>query len=270
VLAAAVFVEHGLSSSAAAPKGPVPLAAVSGLTPVNGDQYVVYHSGRDASARLHGTVTHATPGEVARLYAQPFPYDHAPAPAGFVVLAGGSYTFTVTPSVATRYHVDLFPGRVVIGPPTRSKTLTLYVVRDVVHAALPPCQRVLCEPVIHLHVFVPSSAMGPELRKRWLTYSGLTEAKQTELKPTGAGPTGVTPPRRLVLGQGHPKVGPPQRISATEYGVTIAYLFAVIPGSYSFRFKACAPDTEAGDGLGLPGRHGCGAKAVTVPGGYLG
>ena len=90
---------------------------------------------------------------------------------------GAGYAFTVTPGLATRYHVELFPGRSVATPLARSRTLTLYVAKDVVKGALPACHQVLCEPVVHLHVFVPASAMGPELRKRWLTYSGLAVAK---------------------------------------------------------------------------------------------
>jgi hypothetical protein len=128
--------------------------------------------------------------------------------------------------------------------------------------------------------------MGPELRKGWLTYSGLAVAKSlavakaagvksagtksAEAKSAGAKSAGLTPPRRLVLGEGRPKISGPYRISATEFGVDIAYLFAVVPDRYSFRFAACTPDTEAQDGLGLPGRHGCGAKFLTGPGGYLG
>jgi hypothetical protein len=259
----------------------------------------VYHSGRDSSARLHGAVPRATRGEVAELYAQPFPYDHPPARAGSVVLdgtgQGAGYAFTVTPSLATRYHVELFPSSSVATPLARSQTLTLYVTKDVVHGTLPPCRAVLCEPVVHLHVFVPASAMGPELRKGWLTNSGqavaksLAAAKAAGAKAAGAKSAGVksagvksagakagaksgglTPPRRLVLGEGRPKISQPYRISATEFGVDIAYLFAVVPDRYSFRFAACTPDTEAQDGLGLPGRHGCGAKILTGPGGYLG
>jgi hypothetical protein len=193
---------------------------------------------------------------------------------------GAGYAFTVTPTRATRYHVELFSGSSVTTPLARSRTLALYVAKNVVSGALPACHRVLCEPVVHLHVFVPASAMGQELRKRWLTYSGLAVAKTTgaipaaapspRAKPAGARPAGVTPPRRLVLDEGHPKLSPPYRISATEFGVTIAYLFAVGPLHYSFRFAACTPDTEAQDGLGLPGRHGCGARTLTSPGSYLG
>ena len=72
-----------------------------------------------------------------------------------------------------------------------------------------------------------------------------------------------------MLGEGHPKISPPYRISATEFGVNIFYLFAVGPDRYSFRFAACTPDTETQDGLGLPGRHGCGAE-IASPGSYLG
>jgi hypothetical protein len=293
-------VAHALNGSLAGARvGYVPIAAASRIAPVTGDEYVIYRAGQNASARVHGEVAHVIRGETAELYAQPFPYDHLPVRAGSVVLdgtgQGAGYAFTVTPSLATRYHVELFPSSSVATPLARSRTLTLYVAKEVVSGALPACHQVLCKPVVHLHVFVPASAMGPELRKAWLTYSALAVAKSAGAKSAGARSAGaksagvrsagaksavaksagaksagVTLPRRLLLGEGHPTISLPYRISATEFGVNIAYVFAIGPDRYSFRFAACTPDTEAQDGLGLPGRHGCGAKTLTGPGGYLG
>ena len=80
VLAAAVLVVYALNGPLTAARvGYVRIAAASSVAPLTGDDYVVYHSGRDSSARLHGTVPGAGRGEVVRLYAQPFPYDHPPA-----------------------------------------------------------------------------------------------------------------------------------------------------------------------------------------------
>jgi len=44
---------------------------------VTGDDYVIYRAGTNASARVHGEVSHVTRGETAELYAQPFPDRHA-------------------------------------------------------------------------------------------------------------------------------------------------------------------------------------------------
>src|SRR5262249_24483427 len=79
----------------------------SGFAQVSGYTYVDYNSGKDGNAQIHGQVTGALNGEVAALYAQPFPYKSAPAQAGTVILhpAGktAQYSFQVTPVVATRY-----------------------------------------------------------------------------------------------------------------------------------------------------------------------
>ena len=84
VLAAAVLVVHALNGPLTAARvGYVRIAAASSVAPLTGDDYVVYHSGRDSSARLQGTVPGASRGEVAPLHAQPFPDDHPPAGAGW-------------------------------------------------------------------------------------------------------------------------------------------------------------------------------------------
>ena len=69
---------------------------------MTGDEYVIYRAGQNGSARVHGEVGHVIRGETAELYAQPFPYRHAPVPAGSVVLkasrSGAAYAFSVTPA----------------------------------------------------------------------------------------------------------------------------------------------------------------------------
>ena len=68
------------------PLATIPIAAASTIAPVTGDEYVIYRAGQNASARVHGEVSHVIRGETAGLYAQPFPYRHAPVPVGSVVL----------------------------------------------------------------------------------------------------------------------------------------------------------------------------------------
>jgi len=40
--------------------------------------------------------------------------------------------------------------------------------------------------------------------------------------------------------------------------------------AYNWNWTSCNQDTEAQDGMGLPGRHGCGARSVDVSASYLG
>src|SRR5579864_1797216 len=99
-------------SSAPATLASIPVTATSSLSVVTGDVYVVYQGGKDASAQLSGQIDGAVSGEVALLYAQQFPYTSAPALAGALPLqpAGSTaaFTFQVTPTLATRYKVELF------------------------------------------------------------------------------------------------------------------------------------------------------------------
>ena len=85
-LAATIVVVAGATTAGVrllAFRGPAPvsvgIAASSALPPAGGDVYVRYRGGKQASARISGQVTGAESGEVARLYAQPFPYHIAPA-----------------------------------------------------------------------------------------------------------------------------------------------------------------------------------------------
>ncbi len=165
VLAAAAigaYVLHGRLSGR--PLATIPIAAASAIAPVSGDEYVIYRAGQNASARVHGEVRHVIRGETAELFAQPFPYRHAPVPVGSVVLetsrSGAAYAFTVTPSLATRYYAELFGSSSATTPLARSRTVTIYVTRDVAGGRARKCGNPLCPPSVHMHVFVPASGDG--------------------------------------------------------------------------------------------------------------
>src|SRR5215469_16562379 len=52
----------------------ITVTATSSIPRVTGDVWVVYLGGKYSRARIHGSITGATDGEVATLYAQRFPY----------------------------------------------------------------------------------------------------------------------------------------------------------------------------------------------------
>ena len=55
------------------------------------------------------------------------------------------------------------------------------------------------------------------------------------------------------------------------YAVTIKFTFRIGNRGYFYEFNACQPDTEAKDGLNLPGHHGCGTlKEISSKRPYLG
>jgi hypothetical protein len=240
------------------------IAAQSGLRPVTGDVYVVYHGGKDASAQVHGEIKGATSGEVAELYAQQFPYTSAPAPVGSVILhpAGSAarYAFRVTPSLATRYKVELFQSSTATTSLASSAASTIYVTVTAIARNGQTCRRPVCHETFPMHVFVPAAALSTEISKQWYPYFGLNLAPAKQ----------PAPPKVLLLGADDPRVTRSQRISASEFDLTITFSFRVGKDAFYWNWTTCARDTEAQDGIGLPGRHGCGDKMVLASAAYLG
>ena len=60
------------------------------------------------------------------------------------------------------------------------------------------------------------------------------------------------------------------RISATEYGFTITYSFRIGHDAYWWIWNACSQDTEAENGMGLPGHHSCGTSRLPASLSYTG
>jgi len=66
------------------------------------------------------------------------------------------------------------------------------------------------------------------------------------------------------------KISKPRKLGPRRYALTISFSFRVGNNDYNWAWLACARDTEAKDGLGLPGRHGCGAKLLRSTVQYVG
>jgi len=255
---------HNAASSSGHALPGFPIAVSSGLPPVTGDAWVVYQDGKDASARLHGDITGVKNGEVAELYAQQFPYKSAPRPAGTVILHPSGrvagYSFRVTPSLATRYRVELLRSSAAKAPLAASATKTVYVAVNGTSGKAQTCARPVCHEVFHVRVRVPAPALATELAKPWYPYLGLN------LAPAKA----PAAPKRYRLDAGSPHVSRSRRISATEYEVTVTYSFRIGDHAYNWNWNICAKDTEARDGIGLPGSHGCGGRHLLASAPYSG
>jgi hypothetical protein len=272
VLAAAIVIAvalggspaHNSAGSSAHALPSFPIAASSGLPPVTGDTWVVYKDGKDDSVRLHGDIKGVKNGEVAQLYAQQFPYKSAPRPAGTVILRPSDrvagYSFRVTPSLATRYRVELLRSSAAKVPLAASATRTVYVALNGTSGKAQTCGRPICHEVFHVRVRVPAPAMATELAKPWYAYFGLN------LAPSKA----PAAPRRYRLGAGDPHVSKSRQISATEFEVTVSYAFRVGDHAYNWNWNICAKDTETRDGIGLPGSHGCGDRYLLASAPYSG
>jgi hypothetical protein len=157
------------------------------------------------------------------------------------------YSFDVIPVLATRYQVKFFnssTGRAVAASPK----VTVYVTARARASGGSPCGRPICHQAWHLHIFVPPSTLRTEMPKRWFVYFGLALSRLHE----------PPPPKILKLGAGNPQVSRPRKINRHEYAVTIKFSFRIGKDRYFYSFFPCQRDTEAKDGLNLPGHHGCG------------
>jgi len=205
-----------------------------------------------------------TNGEVAQLYAQPFPYQRAPAPAGSVILhpSGGAatYEFRVTPVLATRYTVMVFDSSTAAAPLATSASRTIYVTTGGSYGTAQTCTRPVCHETLPVHVLVPASALSTEISKPWYVYFNINLS------------TGKVPPAptALLLNSGDAHVTAPQRVSANEYERTITFTFDIGNDAYNWNWTSCNQDTESQDGMGLPGHHDCGNASVLVSESYLG
>jgi hypothetical protein len=247
-------------AQAAAPA--ISVAASSNLPLVTHDALVLYQYGAYASAKIHGTIAGAAAGEVARLYAQPFPYSKAATAVATVTLnaSKASYSFTVSPSLATRYQVKLFRSKTAAAPVASSSQQNVYVTLANVATASKACGRPTCIEMITLKTKVPASALSTEMGKKVYAYSGLSLSKSGTPKP----------PATLALNGQMAKVGRTVRLSATQYRVTIKFTFTVGNDGYVFIWNECSKDAVATDGIGLPGTHSCGASKIPASTLYLG
>jgi hypothetical protein len=231
---------------------------VSGLT-------LVFFRSRVASATVSGSVTSAASSEVVRLYSRQFPFKKPFARVGAPVTLTGSgtvsYSFPkVTPTLATRYKVELFVNGAATTPLASSAVKVVYVSKSARVTETHKCPPPNCISTGHFRIFVPAQAMRAERAKRLFTYFAVN------LSPTHTPP----PPRLLRLGAGHPHVSRIRKIAANEYAFTVTFTFRVDHDVAVWIFAACTKDTVATDGLGLPGHHSCGARTISARIRYLG
>lgn len=244
------------------------VAARSATEPETGDVWTVYGLPGEGGAQIYGTIRGAVSGEVARLYAQPFPFSAAPKRVGSLVRlhpkgkAGrASYSFQVTPGLATRYRVKVFQSRSATVALGSTAITTVYVASGFSSSApLASCHRPVCHETVTGNMLVPAQAMSTEISKPVYAYLGLSLAKSG---------TPAAPPA-LELGAGGAHVST-KLISATEYQITVTFTFSVgKTGGYKWAWNVCTKDTESQDGIGLPGSHGCGAKTIPNQINYIG
>ncbi|HJY60832.1 MAG TPA: hypothetical protein VJ418_31010 [Streptosporangiaceae bacterium] len=243
----------------------ITVAAASSSSAVTGDVFVYFHGGKYGSARIHGTITGAITGEVATLYAQRFPYSTAARPVSSTTLSvtgpTTAYSFTVAPTLATRYQVKVFASKSATTPSATSSMQSVYVVANGWVTGGKTCGRPVCHETFHIYTVVPSSALGVEMSKPLYPYFGINLT-------TAAGVP--SPPRWLYLKAAHASMSGARKVSAGEFENTVTFSFTVGNDGYHWAWTACTKDAVSRDGLGLPGSHGCGARRVLRTVSYLG
>jgi hypothetical protein len=248
-IAAQFSVVPAAQAAAAAPA--ITINATAKLAPVTHDVVVFYKDGAFSTARIHGKITGAAPGEIAALYAWQWPYTKPAARLGAVTLKSSApvYSFTVTPVLATRYVVRLFAAGTSTSSLAASATQTVYVSAGGSATGGTTCgNSPVCHETLHVFTIVPASALRTEMAKHTYTYFGLN------LSTTGEPP----PPKWLRLNAGRPSVSKARQINAGEFENNISFTFSVGSDGWFSEWAACANDTLSKDGMGLPGQHGCG------------
>jgi hypothetical protein len=271
VVAACIAAAAGLAAGLllgpghpAAPMATVPISVKSELPAETGDVYVIYKDGKYSNAEVSGQISAAANGEVARLYAQQFPFKNALTAVRSVIVrpAGGvgRFAFQVTPALATRYRVELFRSGTSPEPFALSDVKIIYVALYLGLPSAQSCSGPVCYDSVEADFVAPPSALRTEMSKTVYVYSSLNLAK-TKNAPV---------PKWLSLGADHSLVAGTEQVSADEFRVTVTFSFT--PGSdhYDFGWNICLKDAVAEDGIGLPGHHGCGDPRVPYSASYLG
>ena len=247
------------------PPLPTPVISVTAASaddPVDGNVFVDYRTSGHATATITATVSRGTRGEVAELTGQQYPFSAAPAVLASAKITGRHQhlSFTVTPSLETRYRIEVLPSAGASEPLAGSAVRTVYVaLRAQFSYTQNKCPRPKCVVTIRLRVPVPHAAIGTESAKHVYFYWAV------HLVPSGPVPSAPTTLDLQKLTTAAPTI-----LGPDEYQEILAFTFTVNQDAYRWLWNICTKDDVAADGIGLPGNHLCGDSAIPANPGYLG
>jgi hypothetical protein len=221
---------------------------------VDGYALVIFRQskGRDA-ATVSGKVTGLTGVDVVSLIDQPFRTKGFTS-AGKTVTQrnGGKYSFTVTPSTATRYAVQI---RVAGKRVATSAVQIVYVTEaGVLSGKHQSCSHTRCVFSYRVTVQLPASALATEAGKPIYKYQIVGYPKF---------------PSFFSLAR-NARTSGTRKLSASKYEFTLTFYIPLRNGSATWDTTLCTKDTETRDGMGLPGGHGCGAARISTKAVYIG
>jgi hypothetical protein len=217
----------------------ISLTAKTSNKPFDGFTWATY--GR--SAQLTGAVADGQPGTAVQLEASVFPFTAGYSVVGATVTgSGGTFSFTATPTVATRYQVVL-----VADPTSQSPVVPVYVTAKWTNASRGGCGAgSSCRRHFAADIVYPAATVRRERGKRAYFYFAVRYGSRT------------IPPSRIRL----VKTGRQRHIGGTRYRTGFTVSFST-PTAYHYDWLICTKDTEAADGLGLPGHHHCGDRSLS-------
>jgi hypothetical protein len=219
---------------------------------------VLYRDRAFSTARIAGTVAGARAGDVVSLLAEPFGR-HSYHATGHTVTLGrnGSvrYAFTVQPARATRYEVRVLTRATL---DATSPTAAVYVIPGG-SGTFPAkkCRRGACTYSYTVTVVLPAPVYRTESAKHEYLYLAQWRAGRH--------------PARWYYQSAASSASKPVRVNGHEYKQKLTWRFSLSRGT-QFAIAACSKDTEAKDGIGLPGHHFCGLRRLSIrqATGYLG
>lgn len=239
----------------------ISIAATTKSKPITRDVVVFFRSGVYSNARISGTITNGTSGDVAKLLVQQFPFKKAPVAAGTVTLTGTSapYSFAEVPKLETRYQVKLYASATSTTAIASSKTVTVYLLASHLYGGLTTCRRPVCHESIAWTTYVPASAMRAEMAKRAFGYFGIRFSS-----------TGIPLPAWLYRSAGGARLTAPRRVAGDAFKRTIKLTFTIGNRGYHWVVFGCTKDSVTKDGVGLPGSHQCGYRRIRITSQYVG
>jgi hypothetical protein len=220
---------------------------------VDGYALVVFRTGGGLNtATISGTVATAATGDTATLMAKPFgksAYAAVGTPISLTPVSGSApYSFSVKPSVATSYEVQL------AGTDTElSAAVTVYVTFGGKGTDLRShCSAGHCTTSWKEFTILPAAAYKTEVGKKWYFYIAISKSLPRYLHLTNSASASTA-----------------RKVNANEYVQTMTVHYSA-PTPKDLWDVACTRDTVSKDGMGLPGHHGCGNPRVSSRSIYLG
>jgi len=243
---------YSVTISATSPNYP---GNVRGL--VDGYALVIYKTTVDNvdQGTISGTVTGFASGDVVSLLQEPFG-KKAFTPTGLTATLSttGAYSFTVTPSLATKYEVQVSTGTTL---DVTSGTQTVYVeAGEGSGKSHKKCDSSSCTFSYKIYVYIPASAYKVESRKHVYNYLAQWYSASGS-------------PKWFYLSTSA-RTSKPKKVNSGEIEYALTFYIHLRSGPNYWQTFSCTKDSESKDGLGLPGRHGCGDKRINADAVYVG